>query len=236
MKHYSQFDEAEKSDTVQTLASRSAWALKLLDAIDSKQVPRTDVSVFIARQIQGLKDKQVQDRLAKVWGQIKPASKEKAERMVNLKRILTPEFVKSADVSKGRFVYAQNCASCHRLYDAGGDIGPALTGSQRHNLDYVLENVLDPSAVVAKEYQMVKIETAGGRTINGIVKQETEKAVTIQTPNERITLPKDEIETRQQSPLSMMPEGLIDRLSKEEIRDLFAYLASKEQVPLPSKK
>jgi putative heme-binding domain-containing protein len=233
LKHYSRFNEAEKADAVQTLASRPAWAIKLLDAIEAKQLPRADVSVFVARQIQGLKDKQVQDKLAKVWGKIQPASKEKVEQMAKFKKLLTSETLKAADLSKGRLVFAKNCAACHRLYDDGGDIGPALTGSQRHNLDYVLENVLDPSAVVAKEYQMVKIDTQSGRTINGIVKQETEKALTIQTPNEMIVLPKDEIENRAQSPLSMMPEGLFDKLKEEEIRDLVAYLASKQQTPLP---
>jgi putative membrane-bound dehydrogenase-like protein len=236
LKHYAQFAESEKSDAVQTLASRSSWAMKLLDAIEAKAVPRSDVSIFVARQIQSSKDKQVQERLAKVWGQIKPASKEKAELMAKYKGLLTPEFVMAADLPKGRRVFAKNCASCHRLYDDGGDIGPALTGSQRHNLDYVLENVLDPSAVVAKEYQMVKIETLSGRTINGIIKQETDKAVTVQTPNEVIVLPKDEIDSRKQSPLSMMPEGIFDKLSKEEIRDLVAYLAGKQQVALPKEK
>ena len=233
---YPKFNVAEKGDVVQTLASRSTWALKLLDAIENKQIPRADVSVFVARQIQGLKDKQVQDRLAKVWGQIKPASAEKAELTLKYKKLLTPEALKDADHSKGRLVFSKNCAACHRLYDDGGDIGPALTGSQRANLDYVLENVLDPSAVVAKEFQLVKIVTLGGRTINGIVKQETEKAVSIQTPNELIVLPKDDIENRQQSPLSMMPEGIFDKLTAEEVRNLVAYLASKQQVPLPREK
>ena len=236
LKHYPQFTEAEKADAVQTLASRAAWAIKLLEAIDAKQLPRSDVSVFVARQIQGLKDKQVQEKLASVWGKIQPASKEKAEQITKFKKLLTPDVMKSADLSKGRFVYSKNCASCHRLYDDGGDIGPALTGSQRSNLDYVLENVLDPSAVVAREYQMVKIDTQGGRTINGIVKQETEKALTIQTPNEVIVLPKDEIGSRMQSQLSIMPEAMFDKLTQEEIRDLIAYLASKSQVALPKER
>ncbi len=230
---YPKLGEKDKADVVQTLASRASWAMQLLNAVEAGSVPRADVSVFVARQIQGLKDKQVQEKLARVWGQIKPASKEKTELMAKYKKLLTPEYVKSADLSKGRLVFSKNCASCHRLYDDGGAIGPALTGSQRANLEYVLENVLDPSAVVAKEYQMTKIETVSGRTINGIIKQETDKALTIQTPNEVIVLPKDEIENRTQSPVSMMPEGALDKLTPEEIRDLVAYLAGKDQVALP---
>ncbi|MCE9530809.1 MAG: c-type cytochrome [Planctomycetes bacterium] len=230
---YPKLSDSEKADVVQTLAARPAWALALLDAVESKQIQRADVSMFVARQMQGLKDKNVQERLAKVWGQIKPASAEKTAQLAKFKKMLTPDLLKTADLSKGRMVFAKNCASCHRLYDDGGNIGPALTGAQRYNLDYVLENMLDPSAIVSRDYQVSKIETTSGRTINGIIKQETEKALTIQTPNEVIVLPKDEIESRTQSPLSIMPEGVLEKLTANEIRDLVAYLGSKDQVPLP---
>src|SRR5262249_24968577 len=112
---------------------------------------------------------------------------------------------------------------------------PELTGSQRANPDYVLENALDPSAVVAREYQVTIVEAKDGRVISGIVKQETDRALTLRTQNESLVVPKNEIEGRTLSPTSMMPEGLLDALSKEEVRDLIAYLASPSQVPLPKK-
>ena len=123
-------------------------------------------------------------------------------------------------------------ASCHRFFGEGGDVGPELTGSQRANLDYILENILDPSALVASEYQVTVLTTKEGRVITGIIKQESDRAVTLQTQNEKITLPKNEIEDRQRLTVSMMPEGLLDPLGKDEVRDLVAYLASTRQVPL----
>ena len=51
-----------------------------------------------------------------------------------------------ADPDRGRAVFDRTCLSCHKLFDAGGDVGPDLTGSDRANPDYILENVLDPSA------------------------------------------------------------------------------------------
>ena len=233
LKIYPTLSEAEKEDAVQTLASRTDWALALLDAIEQNKVPRRDVSVFVARQIQGSKDKRVGERLTKVWGQIQPASAQRVELTKKYKAILNEEALKKSDVVKGRQIYAKNCASCHKLYDDGGDIGPALTGSQRSNIDYILENVLDPSAVVPREYLVVSIDLKNERRINGIVRAETAKSLTIQTANETLVLPKDEIETRVQSKLSMMPEGIFDKLGEQEVRDLVAYLRGREQVPLP---
>jgi len=233
LKIYPTLSEPEKEDAVQTLASRTDWALALLDAIEQNKVPRRDVSVFVARQIQGSKDKRVGERLTKVWGQIQPASTQRVELTKKYKAILNEDALKKSDAVKGRQIYAKNCASCHKLYDDGGDIGPALTGSQRSNIDYLLENVLDPSAVVPREYQVVSIDMKNERRINGIVRAETEKSVTVQTANETLVLPKDEIETRVQSKLSMMPEGILDKLNEQEVRDLVAYLRGREQVPLP---
>jgi putative membrane-bound dehydrogenase-like protein len=233
LKHYPSFTEDEKSDAVQTLASRPAYALALLDAIERGQVERRDVSAYTVRQMLGLKDKQVALQLEKIWGTIRPASQEKTALMDRYRKMLTPGFLKNADRSHGRLVYARNCAACHRLFDDGKDVGPDLTGSQRANLDYMLENLLDPSALVGREYQVTVVATKNGRTLTGIIKQETERALTVATQNETVLIPKEDIEAREQSPVSMMPEGMLDKLTKEEVRDLIAYLAGAGQAPLP---
>jgi putative membrane-bound dehydrogenase-like protein len=230
---YPKLSEAEKEDAVQTLAARPAWALALLDAVENGTVPRRDVSPFVARQMQGLKDKRVGERLAKVWGQLRPASATRGALTTKYKGLLTDSALSAADLSRGRQVYAKNCASCHKLYDDGGDVGPALTGSQRANLDYVLENVLDPSAVVPREYQVNVVELKSGRVINGIIQAETDRSVTLRTATETILVPKDEIESRATSKLSMMPEGIFEKLTDQEVRDLVAYLRGRQQVPLP---
>src|SRR5262245_10835421 len=230
---YPKLTDAEKEDVVHTLASRNTWALTLLDAIDNGTVPRRDVSVFVARQMQGLKDKRVAERLVKVWGQLQPASGQRAALTAKYKEMLSDDALAKSNLSHGRQMFVKNCASCHKLYDDGGDIGPALTGSQRANLDYILENVLDPSAVVPREYQVTVIDLHNGRRINGIIRAETDKAITVVTANETLVVPKDEIESRNVSKLSMMPEGILDKMSEQEVRDLVAYLRGKQQVPLP---
>ena len=72
------------------------------------------------------------------------------------------------------------------MFGEGQAVGPELTGSQRANLDYVLENVIDPSAVVPREFQMVNFTTKDERVVSGIVLRETKDAVTVRTTNETV--------------------------------------------------
>ena len=72
-----------------------------------------------------------------------------------------------------------------------------------------------------------------GRSITGLVKQQDDKSVILITQNETLTLPRNEIQSLQQSELSMMPEGLLAPLTDQEARDLLYYLSRPGQVPLP---
>jgi putative heme-binding domain-containing protein len=224
-----------KAVAVQVLTTRSASAMALLDAIEKGTVPRTDLSAFTVRQIVGLKDKKLRAKLEKVWGVVRDSSEDKAILAVKYRSILTADELKKANLSAGRAVFTKSCAVCHTLFDAGGNVGPNLTGSQRANLDYVLENVLDPSAVVAKDYEMAIIDTKDGRTLTGTIGGETPNTITVRQPAPAgdVVIPKNEIEKRRTSPISMMPEGLLDQMKPEEVRDLIGYLASPQQVALP---
>ncbi len=232
LRAYSKWNAVERSDTILTLSSRPRYALALLDALEKQAVPRADVNSYTIRQLQALKSPEVSAKLTKLWGEIRPASAEKTKLMVKYKAELRPDVLKNANLANGRALYQKTCASCHRLFGEGGDIGPDLTGSQRTNLDYVLENVLDPSAIVPREYQVTVVVTTAGRTLSGIVKKETDTAVTLQTQNEQVVVPKGDIESRTATKVSMMPEGLFEQLRIEEVRDLVAYLAGPGQVPL----
>src|SRR5207253_1570208 len=90
----------------------------------------------------------------------------------------------------------------------------------------------DPSAVIAKEYQASIVITTSGRVITGIVRDSDANAVTLQTANETVVLPRGEIESLKLSPLSMMPDDLLQPLGEHEVRSLAAYLTGRGQVPL----
>lgn len=227
---YATLGEAEKADVVATLASRPTYALALIDALEQKKLPLAAVTAFQARQILALNDARVTARLNRVWGTIRSPGK---DREVLLTRYRALAGRKEADRSHGRAVFARTCAACHTLFGEGGKIGPDLTGSQRANADYVLGKVLDPNAVVPRDYQVTRLVTVTGRVLTGLVKQENDKVLLLQTPTEELRVLKDDIEARERINLSLMPEGQLQALSDREIRDLLAYLAGHEQAPLP---
>ncbi len=230
---YPEFTADEKAEAIATLASRVPHALALLEAVEQKRIPRTDLSAFVARQIHALGDGPTTARLKAVWGDIRDSAPETRAQMTKLKALLNPNYLLRADPVKGRQLFIKSCHQCHKLYGDGGTIGPDLTGSNRNNLDYLLSNILDPSAEVAQDYRMSIVETVNGRVITGLIVERTPSRIVLQTATDRITLPVEEIEELRPSTQSIMPTGQIDKLSKEEIRDLIGYLAGKSQVALP---
>lgn len=230
--NYAAFDAAARQDAVQTLASRAEWALALLNAVEAGRVPRTDVTGYTARQLLNLHDERVSDRVRSLWGEVRDTPEAKEKLIAEYREQLSPSALAKANRSAGRKLFEHNCANCHRLFDAGATIGPDITGAQRTNLDYLLENLVDPSAVVPHDFQMQVLETTSGRVVSGVVVAETNSAVTLQTVNEQVVVPADEIESRSALPVSMMPEGLLQPLTPAELIDLFAYLSGPSQVPL----
>ena len=233
LKDYANYDAATRQDALQTLASRLSWAVKLMDAIEANQIPRSDLTAYTARQLYNLGDEKLNGQMKVVWGELRTTPSEKAKLIASFKTRLTTESLQKADRSAGRALFQKTCASCHRFFDAGGKIGPDITGSQRTNLDYLLQTLVDPSAAVAKEYQMQIIETTQGRIVTGFVASESESAVTIQTVNEQVVIPTTEIEQRTTSSASMMPEGMLQTLKIGQVRDLIEYLMGPGQVSLP---
>jgi putative membrane-bound dehydrogenase-like protein len=233
---YAELTPEEKQDALATLAARRESARQLLEALEKKVVVRSDVSAYLARQLYALGDREVTDRLRAVWGDVRDTSPQKQEQIARYKAMLTPTFLKKADLGNGRLLFQKTCQQCHKLYGEGSTIGPDLTGSNRSELEYLLSNLVDPSAEVGRDYRMSIVATENGRLITGIIVERTPARLIVQTATQRIVLAREDVESIQDSPLSMMPEKMLDALSKEQVRDLIAYLAARTQVPLPAEK
>jgi putative membrane-bound dehydrogenase-like protein len=229
---YPSLSASEKRTALATLSSRSPYGLELLNAVSEKQVPKTDLSADLIRQLHNLHNDKIDGMLGSVWGQVRSTAADKAALIATYRELLSKKTEQAPDPSLGRAVFGRTCQQCHTLYGVGANIGPDLTGSNRSDVDYLLTNIVDPSALIAKEYQPTVFTTSDGRVITGIVHAEDDKAVTVRTATETIILPKNEIEERVLSKTSMMPEDQLKQFTTHEILSLFAYLRGKSQVPM----
>ena len=223
---YGRLDGPGKKAIVAVLASRADTAAMLLDAVDRHLVPAAEVDAFLLRQMQLLDDGQLTARIAKIWPDRRLLSGDKLARIKGYRAQLTQPVLASADRGNGRKVYQQTCGQCHKLFGEGGTIGPELTGAQRQSLDYWLENMVDPSAAVPEQYRMSIVVLDDGRVLSGLVRNENERMIALQTPTERRLIERSSIETIEPSPLSIMPEGQLEKLSDVDLRDLVGYLMS----------
>ena len=233
IRRFNTFSDKQKQEAEATLASRPAFSIAFLKAIEARQLGRDALSAFTVRQILNFNNEEINILLNRVWGAIRGADKDKAAEIARFKKMLSPAVLKNAHPSRGRAVFEKICAQCHMLFGAGGQIGPDITGSNRADLDYILENIIDPNAVVGRDYQMTSIKTKDERTLTGLIAEQNEQAVTLQTTEDKITLARADIEVMKTTENSMMPEELLATLKEPEVSDLIAYLGSPMQVPLP---
>lgn len=234
-KNYLNFSSAERGAVLDTLVSRKSFAGALLDQMAAGTIPHPDLTPFHARQIRSLQDPALTRRLTEVWGEIREPSADKQQAIARFKEQLNPAALKLAEPGRGRVVFNTTCAPCHTLFGQGGQIGPDLTGAGRDNMDYLLENIVEPSAVVNADFRMSIVELKDGRTINGIISARTERTLTLKSMNETLTVDRSDIQSLQESNLSIMPEGILESLQPTEVRDLIGYLMSPAQVALVEK-
>jgi putative membrane-bound dehydrogenase-like protein len=229
---YPQLPLAEKRDALATLASRPSYARVLVAAVTEKQIPALDLSADLIRQLRNLNDDELKQRIAEVWGIVRDTPQEKATEIRRYRGMIADKQATPDELPLGRAVFAKTCQQCHTLFGIGAKVGPDLTGSNRADLAYLLSNVVDPSEVVAKEYQPNLIVSRDGRLITGLVLKKENGVLTVATATETVTLPESDIDEMKQADKSMMPDDLLKQLSDDEVRALVAYLASPQQVPV----
>ena len=228
---YADLDPAERQDAISVLATRRAFVLELLTAIGSGVVDRRDVSAFALQQLRAFRDKTIQEQVKVLWAD-DAERLNKSDEIARYKAQMTPDYLARGNVRTGRRVFERTCSKCHTLFGEGGNIAPDLTGSGRKKLDYVLSNMIDPSAVIDPAYRLTTMITLDGRVLSGFIVHQGDKFVVLRTQEAHVRLAMDDIDELLTSGKSMMPEGMLRSFSDEQVRDLILYLASPQQVSL----
>ncbi|MCL6502457.1 MAG: HEAT repeat domain-containing protein [Pirellulales bacterium] len=154
-----------------------------------------------------------------------------AEQRAKLDELLAALSGLSGDVRRGHAVFHASkaaCAACHAIAYVGGRVGPALTqiGQVRSERD-LLESIVFPSATLVQGYEGVVVATSDGRVVTGVVVRDAPEVLVLATgPNQQVAIPREEIEEIEKSKVSIMPSGLDQQLSRQDLADLLAFLKS----------
>lgn len=211
-------------DAVREVAvSRPASADKLIAAVAQQKIAPTDVSALQLRRMAEHHDAGLDQRIVAIWGQVREGTPE--ERLAVVRRLNNDLRAAQGNSASGQKLFREHCGTCHRLFGEGNTVGPDLTTANRQDRDFLLVSVVDPSAHVRKEYLNYVCHTTDGRVLTGLVVDESPAGITlVDAKNQRISVARDQLAELEPAGQSLMPEGILEKLSPGQLRDLFAYL------------
>lgn len=229
VKHLTKLPADSRLAAETLLASRSVWAIEVLEAVDSGKLKTEDVSETALRKISLHQEPRIAELIDKHWGEIAGASTE--QMRAEIARLTELLNAASGNPKKGKPLYMQNCGKCHVLFGEGGKIGPDLTAFKRDNLERILANVVNPSLEIREGFENFVVITEDGRVVNGFLADQDSQVVVLRgVDGQNLIFRRDEIDTMNAIPRSVMPEGALKKLSEQQIRDLFAYLRASQPV------
>lgn len=221
LKAWPSFSPKLRATAVQTLSSRSEWMLSMLHAVEKKQVARSDLDPVFIDQLQRHIDMRVRSRAAQIFG----------KSTLGKRDDVVKAFQKSLDLKgdreRGKELFKKECAACHRLEGVGTQLGGDLNAIRNRGRESILLNILDPNREVLPQYVSYTVVLDDGRTLTGMLSAETATSITLNKPDGTSqAILRVNIESLRSTGLSFMPEGLEQRVDRQGMADLLAYLES----------
>lgn len=205
------------------LTGRTAWTERLLAAIEGGAIKKESIPREIVDALKQNDDPGLKVRIDKLW---KPAIALDGETQKEIARIKALA-AEGGNPKAGGILFAQRCGTCHQLFGSGGHVGPDLTSFKRDDLETMLTNILKPSAEIREGFVNTLLKSKDGRTLTGIVIQSSDATVTLRCADgQDVTLEKAQIKLQKALGVSLMPEGLLEGMNDEDVKNLFAYLRS----------
>lgn len=207
------------------LIGKPNWARAFLTAVDWGKIAADTVKAEELRVVASHNDEKMAMIVEKHWGRISAGTPE--EKLAEMRRLNNELNFAKGDAAKGKAIFAETCLKCHTLFGEGGKVGPDLTQANRGDREFLLTSLVDPSAMVRKEYQQFTVTTKALEVLTGLMAEGKDGAITLYDANAQPTaLQRGDIDSMEESPLSLMPEDLLKTMDGDTVRNLFAYLQS----------
>ncbi|MBI3411415.1 MAG: c-type cytochrome, partial [Planctomycetes bacterium] len=211
------------------LTSRKNWSRQLLDAVDDGALKPGDIPTATVKKVLLHRDDRLAELVKKHWGDIKGATT--SQMLHEIDRIVAVVGAAPGNPYPGKKLFKDKCMTCHTLHSQGGNVGPDLTPFKRDDLANMVLHIVNPSAEIREGYENSLIVTESGRTLTGVVQEKDAKIVVLRTADgQKLVLPRDDIAEMIVIGVSLMPEGLLDGMTDQQVRDLFAYLRSTQPL------
>ncbi len=211
-------------DRAQTLLmSRPASALAFVKLVDAGQVPPKDVPLDQLRRVALHNNADLNKLMEKHWGKI--GGETAGDKQSRIRSVSSIVRAGKGDPHRGKALFDKHCATCHTLFGEGTKLGPDLTTAERKGLDALLMHIIDPGAFIRPEFVAHTVAMKDGRVLTGLIVEAGPKAVTLaDAKNEKVVLARDNIEEMLPSPVSFMPDKLLDTFDEQELQDFFSYV------------
>ena len=171
VKRYASFPKAAKPAAISFLASRPAWSRRLLAAVESGRLAKRDVPLPTVEVLLG-HGVEVAAQASQLWPSAGRAATGQAAEVARVRAVVEG---RPGSPYRGREMFMQRCAACHKLFHKGGEIGPNLTHYQRDDLDTLLPGILDPSREIREGFEQMHVQTRDGRLLSGFLADRTDK-------------------------------------------------------------
>ncbi len=207
-----------RQEAANTLLANPARSRLLLAALEKGEIQSWTLSTRQRNRLSMSADEGIRRRSRSLFG-TKPVEREEV-----LKRY-EPALEKEGNAGRGREVFQQVCAQCHRLYDDGVEVGPDLGTVQAHPKRMLLADILNPNQSIAQNYETYVVETLSGRMVDGVLGTQTPTSITLrQEEGREEVILRQEIRRIYAAQLSGMPDDLDRQISVGQMADLLAYL------------
>jgi putative heme-binding domain-containing protein len=220
---YPSSNEALQQRLAQGLLSRPEWAAAFLQEFLAGRLPVKQLKAEDWQNVIADMDDESRELVVKTWGSVAPPTAE--ERLAEIRRLNNDLRAGAGDSQNGKQLFGQHCAICHKLHGEGYNVGPDLTHANRKDRDYLLVQLVDPSAIIRKEYLTYSASTTDGRVLTGLLVNQNAAELTLMAAKEaKTTVPLSDVEELKESKSSLMPENVLKQLKPQELRDLFSFL------------
>jgi len=206
-------------EVLDALVARSDRAIALLDAIERRKIAVSDLSPAQIRTLRNHSNPRVRQLAARNLGAPDKTSREQ------IVASFRPALEFAGDPMRGKLIYLERCASCHRSGKDGQVVGPDFTSVKNSGKEKLLINILDPNREVPPQYIAYTLETKDGESMTGIISTETSANVSLLQANGKpVSISRSQIKQLQSQRQSLMPEGLEVGLSPQQMADLLAFI------------